>query len=190
MEKMFIETDRLKLVDYSIDLVDEISNIYNDPEVVKYTLQNRKRSREEIYKIIESEQRLYEKFNYSRGKWLVFERSSNVLLGYVGLLHAKDLDRYEIAYAIISKQIGNGYATEAAKAIIEYAFEKLNLAEIIGLVEDENLKSSAILRKLGFSYASTIKRYGYDFNLFQLNRKINNQESIVKLGITKRTNFS
>jgi ribosomal-protein-alanine N-acetyltransferase len=190
MEKIFIETDRLKLVDYSIALVDEISKIYNDPEVIKFTLQNRTRSDEEIYKIIESEQSLYSRFNYSRGKWLIYEKSSNRLMGYVGLRFVRELERFEITYAIIGKHGGNGYATEAAKTIVNYAFEELKLAEVIGLVEDENLKSSAILKKLGFNYSSTIKLYGYDFNLFRLNRKINTPESIVKLGVTKRTNFS
>jgi RimJ/RimL family protein N-acetyltransferase len=115
MEKIFIKADRLKLVDYSIALVNEISNIYNDPEVIKFTLQNRKRSDEEIYKIIESEQSLYSRFNYSRGKWLIYEKSSKMLIGYVGLRFIRELDRFEIIYAIIGKYGGNGYATEAAK---------------------------------------------------------------------------
>jgi RimJ/RimL family protein N-acetyltransferase len=42
-----------------------------------------------------------------------------------------------------------GYATEAAQAMVEYAFEKLHLKRIIATTEHENLASQAVMRKLG-----------------------------------------
>ena len=44
---------------------------------------------------------------------------------------------------------GKGYATEAARALIEWAFTNLELARIVATTEDENVASQAVMRRLG-----------------------------------------
>ncbi len=168
MMKIFRETPRLILAEYSIDLFDEISNIYTDPSVVKYTLQNNKRTREEILTIVKNEIKIYEEFKSTRGKWLLLDRSTKEIVGYVGLLYLNKLDTYEISYSITRQYCGNGYATEAAADIIHYALKDLNYSEVIALVEKENSKSIAVVNKLGFKYDTDVELYGYTFNLFRI----------------------
>jgi RimJ/RimL family protein N-acetyltransferase len=48
---------------------------------------------------------------------------------------------------------GCGYATEAARALIQFAFETLNLHRIVATTEFENAASQAVMRKLGMRVA-------------------------------------
>jgi RimJ/RimL family protein N-acetyltransferase len=52
-------------------------------------------------------------------------------------------------WALAPAQRGNGYATEAARAVIEYAFSELHLARIVATTERANTASQAVMRRLG-----------------------------------------
>ncbi|MBL4907116.1 MAG: GNAT family N-acetyltransferase [Sneathiella sp.] len=63
---------------------------------------------------------------------------------------------YEPGYCIYRKKSwpnwGQGYATEAAKACINYAFEQLDLSELVSFTAVLNIRSQAVMKKLGFQY--------------------------------------
>lgn len=164
---IFIETPRLIITPYSVALVEEISKIYTDPQIIKYTLQNRPRTPKEIQAIIEKEVGLYKKFK-RRGKWLVYNKLTQELMGYVGLLYIPQLYKYELSFAFIDKYRGNGYATEAATYLVNYAFKELKHKVLVAMVEKENIKCQRVLTKLGFKYQHDIELYGYVFELFKI----------------------
>lgn len=56
---------------------------------------------------------------------------------------------FGLFWAVLSEHRGNGFATEAAKAIIDYAFGPLNLKRIIATTEHENIASQAVMKRLG-----------------------------------------
>lgn len=58
----------------------------------------------------------------------------------------------EIAWRLSSKHWGEGYATEAAKAILNYAFTELNLPEIISFTVPANTKSRRVMEKIGLNH--------------------------------------
>ncbi len=57
-------------------------------------------------------------------------------------------------YAIAPAQRGKGYATEAARALVDYAFSELKLERIVALTRYENLASQAVMRRLGMGIES------------------------------------
>jgi [ribosomal protein S5]-alanine N-acetyltransferase len=54
-------------------------------------------------------------------------------------------------YAVARDHRGRGYATEAARALIEYAFRELRLGRIIAMTSDDNERSIAVMRRLRMS---------------------------------------
>ncbi len=54
-------------------------------------------------------------------------------------------------WALFPAHWGRGYATEAARAMVSYAFEELDLARIVATTEHSNLRSIAVMRRLGMT---------------------------------------
>ncbi|MEK6226377.1 MAG: GNAT family N-acetyltransferase [Chloroflexota bacterium] len=54
-------------------------------------------------------------------------------------------------WALFPKHWGNGYATEAARAMVSYAFDELELARIVATTENDNLRSIAVMKRLGMT---------------------------------------
>lgn len=80
--------------------------------------------------------------------WLT---TTNQCIGRV-YLHAKpELDGdVEIGYGISEKHRNKGYATEAAKAAVQFAFEKAGQDVLAAIVKPENISSRCVIEKLGF----------------------------------------
>ena len=91
-------------------------------------------------------------------------------------------------YALQPAHWGRGLATEAAAATLDWAFEHLDLEEVIGLARPDNAASRRVLEKLGLSYAGISERhYGDRLSLYRLPRhlwRMNAGAEIAKAGRT------
>jgi RimJ/RimL family protein N-acetyltransferase len=74
------------------------------------------------------------------------------LIGHVGLSAARG--SVEIGYAIEQQQQGRGLATEAVRAMSEWAVTELALFEVLGIVAADNLPSRRVLEKAGYAYTT------------------------------------
>lgn len=75
-------------------------------------------------------------------------KSSSELIGHVGLSPLGD--QVEIGYAIENKHQGNGFATEAVKAMSEWGIQRFMLPRILGVVATDNRASCRVLERAGF----------------------------------------
>src|SRR6201991_278252 len=93
----------------------------------------------------------------------IFDKMGKEQLGATGL-HIRNADRdiREIGYWIGEKHINRGYATEAVSALIRVGFELEGLARIEIHCTPQNVRSSNIPRKLGFTHEATLKNYSTD----------------------------
>jgi len=71
----------------------------------------------------------------------------------------KDLDETDIGFRFFEENWNKGYATESAKACINYRFENLKLKTIIGRAMTENIASIKVLQKIGLEFVKE-----FDFN--------------------------
>ena len=76
------------------------------------------------------------------------DRSTGALIGHVGLSAARD--SVEIGYAIEEQLHGKGFATEAVRAVADWALASLSLPEVLGVVAADNVASCRVLEKAGF----------------------------------------
>ena len=89
----------------------------------------------------------------------IFDRTSSELLGGTGL-HRPDWDArcFEIGYWIHPHHEGNGYVSEAARAITDYAFDVLCAERVEIRLDPTNARSRAVPKRLEFVHEGTLRR--------------------------------
>jgi [ribosomal protein S5]-alanine N-acetyltransferase len=87
-------------------------------------------------------------------------RENSVLLGGIGLrLEEKEHRHAELGYWIGAPYWGQGYATEASRAMLRYGFEVLNLHRIHASHFANNAASGNVLRKIGMKHEGTLRQH-------------------------------
>jgi [ribosomal protein S5]-alanine N-acetyltransferase len=84
------------------------------------------------------------------GLWLAAAREGTGLVGAAGLRPLEDLG-LEVFYSLAPSSWGNGYATEAARAVVEHALGRLGLPEVLAEVDEGNSGSAAVVERLGMT---------------------------------------
>jgi RimJ/RimL family protein N-acetyltransferase len=64
-----------------------------------------------------------------------------------------------LGYAIAADHWGHGYATDASRTLVRFAFENLDLHRVSAAIGPENLASVAVVKRLGFSYEGRIRHH-------------------------------
>src|SRR5215469_6392822 len=84
------------------------------------------------------------------GLWLIREAGGRDLVGTAGLRPLDDLG-IEVIYSLDPGVQGSGYATEAARAVVDYALGPLGLPEVLAEIDQDNAASAAVAQRLGMS---------------------------------------
>ena len=105
----------------------------------------------------------YERHGY--GMYAVQRRSDGAWLGNAGLVHRAALPHPDLGYALLERHAGQGYALEAARAVLGYARGTLGLGDLCAIVTPGNARSIALLHKLGFCANGTVCLPGKDETL-------------------------
>jgi ribosomal-protein-alanine N-acetyltransferase len=121
---------------------------WGTPDVLRFLFDGAMLTPAEITEAIEESQRDFAAAGY--GLWLVHERDETALIGTVGLRPLQGLG-LEIFYSLAPDSWGQGYATEAARAVVERALGALGLPEVLAEVDEGNTASVAVTRRLGMT---------------------------------------
>lgn len=87
------------------------------------------------------------------GLWIVETKLDGLPIGTCGLVNRPDFEHPDLGYSFLNDFHGKGYATEAARAVVEFSKRALNIDHLLGIVVPENIRSVRILQKCGFSRA-------------------------------------
>jgi len=117
--------------------------------------------------------------NYSKsdlGIWAVVEKNTNDLIGYCGLIQFPDIDgqpEIEIGFRLLRVCWGQGYATEVAGSVRDYAFDMFFASRLVSLVDPRNTASIRVVEKLGMRYEKDVMLSNYDHpdHLYSIHRK-------------------
>jgi RimJ/RimL family protein N-acetyltransferase len=91
---------------------------------------------------------------YGYGFWAVEVRASGEFIGFTGLGTVDEgmpFTGVEAGWRLTRPAWGHGYATEAALAALEYGFDIMGLAEIVAVTMAGNLRSRAVMRRIGMT---------------------------------------
>lgn len=105
-------------------------------------------------------------------KWIAYDRVSGELMGRGGLSyqHVDGARRLEIGWIVRARYWGRGYATEIGRAGLDVGFGELNADEIVAFTEPDNLRSRAVMERLGMHDPRPISHLGERFVLYTLAR--------------------
>jgi RimJ/RimL family protein N-acetyltransferase len=145
-----VETSRLTLRPFAAEDFDALHAMRSNAEVARYLY-------EEPFASERTRELLTRKIGMTswtaEGDWLgaaAVERESGIVVGDVGMCWLSERDRTaEIGFIFDPRHQGKGFATEAARALVEWAFGIAGLHRIIGRTEARNTASNRVLEKLG-----------------------------------------
>jgi [ribosomal protein S5]-alanine N-acetyltransferase len=155
-----LETKRLKLREIQHQDAGAIYSCFSNDEVTRYYGQDTLTTLEQALHMVELFATNYAE---KRGiRWGIERKDTQGLIGTMGYnVWSPRHKRAEIGYEIHPEFWGQGYAIEAASAVIAYGFQVLGLTRIGAVVFLENQASHALLTQLGFEAEGILRQYIY-----------------------------
>lgn len=160
-----LETPRLILRTLTMDDIDNILLIFEDP--IAMTFYHGTKSKQEAIQWVEKANRHFESMR--QGFFAIELKSTGKFLGISGILFQEGVDGEdlnEIGYLIVRKHWGKGYATEAAKALMDYGFNTLKHKKLFSIIDPKNTASIRVAEKNGFTYEKDIVYKGRHASLY------------------------
>jgi 16S rRNA (cytosine1402-N4)-methyltransferase len=151
-----LETKRLFLRPMLATDLDALLLIFTDPKVMA-SFGGELLSREQMEHWLKRNLDHQNKFGY--GLFSVVLKETEMLIGDCGLEQMEDQGAAELGYDFRSDFWNQGYATEAALAVRDYAFDVLQLPQLISLIRAGNLASKRVAEKVGMTLAEEFTRY-------------------------------
>jgi RimJ/RimL family protein N-acetyltransferase len=165
-----IETSRLLLRPMREEDVDYLLHVFGDPKVMA-AFGVAPFSRSQMERWVRRNLDHQERHGY--GLFSVFLKETGLLIGDCGL-ELMDIDgelRAELGYDLRSDYWGRGLATEAARAVRDYAFGDLQLPRLISVIRQGNEASRRVAEKVGMRLSEEIERYGHGYWVYALSRE-------------------
>ncbi|MEM9052044.1 MAG: GNAT family N-acetyltransferase [Bacteroidota bacterium] len=156
MTTYLFKSERLGFRTWTIGDLDAFSALNTDEEVMKHfpsTL-----SRQQTVDFIDRLQKHQEEHGYCYFAVEVLETSE--FIGFIGLAYQKYESEFspstDIGWRLKKSAWGNGYATEGAKRVLEYAFNELNLDFVFSTCTEHNIPSENVMKKIGMKFQKVI----------------------------------
>lgn len=147
----FMKTDRIGFSKWNTADIELAKVLWGNPDVTKFICASGCFSDEDIQKRLLLE--IENENKYQVQYWPIFDLNSTELIGCCGLRPYKK-NQYEIGFHLRPEYWGKGYATEAATAVIDYAFHHFHAKGLFAGHNPKNAISRKVLLKLGFVYIS------------------------------------
>ena len=154
-----IETHRLVLRQFALADAEAVFHIQSDPEVMRYTGEPPALDIGEIRQML-VDRPLADYERYGFGRWACILKATGDLIGGAGLKYLPEFGEVDVGYRLRRDCWGQGLATEASRACVDYGLATLNLPRIIGLVERGNIASIRVLEKSGFVWDGEVEYRG------------------------------
>jgi len=141
-----LETERLILRAMTERDFEAFAAFMADPDVMRY-LTGEPMSRSEAWRSLAISLGHWQLRGY--GTWGVERKSDGAFIGRVGMLNPEGWPALEVGWTLGKPYWGQGYATEAARAAMNYAFLTQPLDRVISCIDPENLASQKVALRLG-----------------------------------------
>jgi len=169
MSKIILETERLILREITQDDFDDLFAIWSDSETMRFypaTL-----DRQGMHEWLERNQKRYEQ--YGHGLWAVTLKSDGKFVGDCGLTiqEVDGVEELEVGYQFNKNHWGRGYATEAARGCIDYAFNQLGRHRIISMIRLENIPSRRVAERNGLKIEKELFWRGFQHFVYAIERE-------------------
>src|SRR5215207_4565403 len=156
-----LPTERLLLRHFHILDAEPMHRIFGDPEVMRFG--DGVQSREWVQAWLRTCLERYHQ-TWGFGPYAVVEKRSQNVIGYCGLFFFPDVGGQpdvEVGYRLARSAWGQGYATEAAGAVRDFAFATLGIQRLIAIIDPSNIASIHVAEKIGMHYEKEVMLNDY-----------------------------
>ncbi|HUE44083.1 MAG TPA: GNAT family N-acetyltransferase [Candidatus Sulfotelmatobacter sp.] len=161
-EKYLLKSERLGFRWWTADDLPLAQQLWGDLEVTKYF--GGPFSEDDVRKRFKRERarRMVHGYQY----WVIELLKTGEFVGVCGLQPNRPAeDIIELGFHLLPRFWGQGLATEAARVVIRYAFEKYSAKKLVAGHHPENVMSKKVLDKLGFQYSHDEKLPGIEVDI-------------------------
>ena len=168
------ETQRLRVRRWHEADLERLFEIYSNLEVAEHVPDLRVRQIEEMEERLPKIIASYTKYGEGYGVWAAERKEDGATVGTVMLKHLPDGDGnitedVEVGWHLAREWWGHGYATEMAAGALAYGFEQQGDELILAVTSEENLRSLAVMERLGMVHrGSTDAYYGMECVLYDI----------------------
>ncbi len=160
-----LETERLLLRSFVAEDAERVHDLAGAEEVARTTFLPYPYRADHARSWIESQAA-----DYRAGRLTNFAivlRASDELIGSIGLMQEPAYQHAQLGYWLGLAYWGNGYSTEAARAVVAYGFDGLGLHRIFALHFKSNPASGRVLQKLGMTHEGCQREHFLRFSRFE-----------------------
>ncbi|AFY42803.1 GNAT family N-acetyltransferase [Nostoc sp. PCC 7107] len=164
-----LKTQRLTLRGFCEEDLDVYADMCAHPEVMRYVGMGQPLSRGESWRNMAMIIGHWQLRGY--GLWAVEESQTSEMIGRIGCWQPEGWPGLEIGWSLRRDYWGYGFATEAATAAMNYAFNQLQRSQIISLIHPQNVASVRVAQKLGEKLQGTTEIFGTEVLVYGLSRE-------------------
>lgn len=153
-------TERLTLRPWTAEDAGAALRPYGDPEVARWLAPTMDMVGDEAAMRVVLQQWIAEdgRMLTPAGRWAIELRENGHIIGGATLLPLPPDDEYEIGWQLQRDAWGQGYATEAGRALAEWAFQQ-GLEQVIAVVRPANTRAVAVVRRIGMEWIGETDKY-------------------------------
>ncbi len=147
MESPILSSPRLRLTPFLTAEVELFHQMNTSPFVRQYLWDDEVISIELAEQILAQNAQHFKEDRF--GLWKITHNETDAFIGYAGLWFFFEESQPQLIYALHPEATGSGYATEAARLVIDYAFHQLGFSYLIAATDEPHLASQAVAQRLG-----------------------------------------
>ncbi|MBZ5724558.1 MAG: GNAT family N-acetyltransferase [Acidobacteriia bacterium] len=163
-----LETSRLLLDAWQGSDWEDLRPIATDVEVMRYISGGVPWSDGQIQDFVNRQAKLFAERGFCR--WRLTEKASGEFIGFCGVGFWQTFPEPEIGWWLARKWWGRGLATEAARAALRDAFERVRLERIVSVAMAGNTASTRIMEKLGLEFDGEFENEGVRLVRYAIDR--------------------
>ncbi len=164
-----LQTDRLTLRMLGETDLDAYAEMCADPEVMRYIGDGQPLARPMAWRNLALMVGHWTLRGY--GLWAAEERSSGALVGRIGFWNPEGWPAFELGWMLRRAFWGRGYATEAARTALQFAFTRLGQPRVISLIHPENAASIRVAQRLGERRLDSTEVMGMPALVYRITRE-------------------
>lgn len=168
MNDFEIKTERLVITNWEFSDFEDFKALATNPKVIRYIGEGKLWSDEKIIEALQRQNSLVKEYGFCFGA--LRDRHTKNLMGLAGIQPLGNTKDYEIGWWLAPEYWKQGFGIEAAKAIVNFAFNRLQLPRVKAIVHPENIASKRIIEKLGMKLEGDVT--GQDLGLIYPRAKI------------------
>ncbi len=167
-----LKTERFTLIPWQnlLNQQSELQEMMQDPRVMKYIGNGQAKTNAEMAETkIRWAENIAQDLKSPLGNWLIYQDDACVGMAMLKPLpNEQDQNYIEVGYWLKPKHWGKKIAGEVATHLVEYAFNKLNLKQVVAVTHKDNIASQKSLKKAGLTRQANIIAYNQSLPFFKV----------------------